>query len=67
MSWNLSRENLVHQLVALRDGKGTDMAIGVITNWQEDKDIVAVMAPKIDIRQICCLVIGDITIRICDE
>jgi len=67
MSRNLSRENLTHQLVALRDEKGTDVAIGVITDWQDDRGIVVVKAPKINIRQVRCLVIGDIAIGICDE
>ena len=65
-SRNLNRENLVNHLIALRDGKGIDMAIGLITNWQNDKGIVAVRAPKIDIQQIRCLVVGDTTIEIED-
>jgi len=54
-------------LVALRDGKGTDMVVGLITDWQDDRDIAVVRAPKIDIQQIRCLVIGDVTIDIPDE
>jgi len=64
---NLSRESLVSRLVGLRDKKGTDIAIGVITDWQNEKDIVIIRAPKINIQQIQCLVIGDVTIDIVDE
>ena len=63
-SRNLSRESLVHRLVALRDGKGVDMAIGLITDWQEGGNAVVVRAPHLDIRQIRCLVIGDVLIEI---
>ncbi|MBA7649252.1 hypothetical protein ES703_57047 [subsurface metagenome] len=67
MSRNLSRESLVHRLVALRDGKGRDTTIGLITDWQDDRGIVVVRAPQLDIQQIRCLVIGDIAIDIPDE
>ena len=66
-SRNLSRESLVSRLIGLRDKKGTDIAIGVITDWQNEKDIVIIRAPKINIQQIQCLVIGDVTIDISDE
>jgi polynucleotide 5'-kinase involved in rRNA processing len=58
----LSCENLIGRLVALRDEKGVDVAIGVINEWQEDKDIAGIRAPQLDIQQIRCLVIGDATI-----
>ena len=61
---NLSRENLVRRLLALRDGKGTDVAIGVITDWQQSDNVVVVKAPQLDIEQIRCLVIGDVSIDI---
>jgi len=60
----LSRESLVCRLVALRDGKGTDVAIGVITDWQQGDNLVIVKAPQLDIHQIRCLVVGDVTIEI---
>ncbi|MBA7712045.1 hypothetical protein ES703_121013 [subsurface metagenome] len=62
----LSREGLVYRLVALRDEKGTDVAIGVITDWQQGDNIVVVKAPQLDIRQIRCLIIGDVTIDIAE-
>ncbi len=61
-SRNLNRESLLGRLVALRDEKGVDVAIGVINNWQDDKDIAVIRAPQLDIQQIRCLVIGDATI-----
>ncbi len=45
------------------------MAIGVINNWQDDKDIAIVRAPQLDIQQTClttvkirCIVVGDATV-----
>jgi polynucleotide 5'-hydroxyl-kinase GRC3/NOL9 len=62
---NLQRESFINRLVGLRNENGLDMAIGIITGWEDDS--VVVKAPKINIQQIRCLVIGDITIEICDE
>jgi polynucleotide 5'-hydroxyl-kinase GRC3/NOL9 len=64
---NLQHESFINRVVGLRNENGIDMAIGVITDWQDDRGIVVVRAPKIDIRQIRCLVIGDITIDISGE
>ena len=66
-SRNLSCSSFAHRLTALRDGKGTDIAIGVIIDWQNDRDIVVVRAPQLDVHEIRCLVIGDISIDITDE
>jgi len=52
---------LVNRLVGLRDEKGGDVAIGVITDVQQDGKIVVVKAPPLDVGQIRCLVVGDIT------
>ncbi len=65
--WNSNRSGLVHRLVALRDAKGTDIAVGVIADWQADKDIVVVRAPQLDVRQIRCLVIADYSVEIRQE
>jgi polynucleotide 5'-hydroxyl-kinase GRC3/NOL9 len=51
-------------LLALGDGKGTDMAIGVITDWRQGEDTIVVRAPKLDIAQVRCLTIGDASIDI---
>jgi polynucleotide 5'-hydroxyl-kinase GRC3/NOL9 len=59
---NLNSDSLTNRLIALRDEKGVDIAIGTITSWQDDKGIAIVKTPKIDINQIRCVVIGDITI-----
>jgi len=62
--WDLSRESFINRVVALRDEKGIDNAIGVITGWQQEGYVMVVKAPPLEIGQICCLVIGDITIDI---
>lgn len=69
----LSREGLTGRLIALRNAKGIDLAVGVINDWQNDKGIAIIRAPNLDIRQTClttvkirCLVIGDVTIDITD-
>ncbi len=64
---NLDRSGFVHRLVALRDEKGIDLAVGVIADWQDDRDIVVVRAPQLDVGQIRCLVIGDLSIEIHSE
>ena len=61
---NLNRRDFVHRLVALRDAKSMDLAIGVIADWQSDKNTVVVRAPKLDVGQIRCLVIGDLSLEI---
>jgi len=61
---NTSRESLLCRLVGLRDEKGTDLAIGVIDDWEDDRDIAVVRAPRLNVQQVCCLVIGDVTIDI---
>jgi polynucleotide 5'-kinase involved in rRNA processing len=67
ISHNSSSKNLVNRLIALNDGKGTDLSIGLITNWQRDNDIIEVRSPQLDIHQIRCLIVGDVTINITDE
>ena len=67
ISRNSSSKNLVNRLIALNDGNGRDLSIGLITNWQLDNDIIEVRSPQLDIHQIRCLVVGDITINITDE
>jgi len=64
---NLSSESFINRLVALRNKEGIDLAIGVITGWQQGGKTIAVKAPPLDIDQICCLVIGDVAIDISDQ
>lgn len=66
-SRNLGGQGLVNRLVALRDEKGVDIVIGLITDWQHHRDIVVVRAPEVDIQKIRCLVIGNVSIDIADE
>jgi hypothetical protein len=39
-----------------------DMAIGIIRDWQSDKNTAVIRASQLDMREIRCLVIGDATI-----
>ncbi|MHC4647625.1 MAG: Clp1/GlmU family protein [Planctomycetota bacterium] len=54
--------HLLNCLVALRDGRGVDLALGIITSWQSDKNIAAIKAPRLDPTQIHALVLGDISL-----
>ena len=65
--WNLKCDNLIGRLVALRDEKGIDIAIGIIDDRRDDKDVVVIKAPQLDINQIRCLVIGDVSIDIAGD
>jgi len=64
---NLRSESLIGRLVALRDEKGIDIAIGIINERCDDKDIVVIKAPQLDISQVRCLVVGDVSIDIAGE
>jgi polynucleotide 5'-hydroxyl-kinase GRC3/NOL9 len=66
-SRNLYSDNLVNRLVGLRDDKGIDIAVSQLKDWQPEKDIAVVKAPKIEIPRIRYLIIGDATIEIIDE
>jgi polynucleotide 5'-hydroxyl-kinase GRC3/NOL9 len=57
-----NQKSFVHRLVGLRDAKGRDIAMGLIADWQEEKDIAVIRAPEIDIQQVRCLVIGDVSV-----
>lgn len=63
-SSRLSADRLVGRLAGLRDENDVDGAIGVIEDWQNDKDIAVIRAPQLDPRQIRCLSIGDATMDI---
>ena len=65
--WNLKGESLIGRLVALRDEKGIDVAIGIIDDRRDDNDMVVIKAPQLDISRIRCLVIGDVSIDIAGE
>lgn len=62
----LSSESLINRLVGLRNAQGVDLAIAIINDFQESQENIVIRAPKLDIRQVRCLVIGDITIEITD-
>jgi polynucleotide 5'-hydroxyl-kinase GRC3/NOL9 len=58
--------NLAGRLVGLRNRDGMDVAISIVKDWQPDKNSAVIRAPQLDVRQICCLVIGDVTADITD-
>ena len=64
MNQNLDCRNLINRVVALRDGKGIDKAVGLITDWKEEKNIVVIKAPRIDIQQVCYIIVGDVSIDV---
>jgi len=66
-TWNLSRNSPVSHIAALRKRDGTDVAIGIIKDWHSDKNIAAIKAPQLEMREIRCLIIGDVTIDINNE
>jgi polynucleotide 5'-hydroxyl-kinase GRC3/NOL9 len=50
------------RLVGLRDGRGVDLAVGIVTDWRRGDNTVQVRAPAIDIAQVRCIVIGNCSI-----
>jgi len=66
-TWNLSRTNPISHIAALRNQDGTDVAIGIIKDWQPDKNTAVLKAPQLDMRQISCLVLGDAAIDIAES
>jgi polynucleotide 5'-hydroxyl-kinase GRC3/NOL9 len=62
----LNPRSLIHRLVALRDGRAADLAVGVINNWRSDGNRARIMAPQINIQSVRCLVIGDVFMDMAD-
>ncbi|MHC4417445.1 MAG: hypothetical protein ACYSU6_02545, partial [Planctomycetota bacterium] len=62
-----SRQNLVNRLVALRNGRAADVALGIITAWNDNNNTAQLRAPAVDIEQVRCLVIGDISLELDDN
>jgi polynucleotide 5'-hydroxyl-kinase GRC3/NOL9 len=56
--------NLINRIASIRGENEIDIAVGIICDWQPDKNLIVVKAPPLDVRLICCLVIGDITVEI---
>lgn len=61
---SLSRDSLISRLAGLTDAAGLDLAVGLITDWQHDNNIAVIRAPKLNISQVRCLVIGDVSIQL---
>jgi hypothetical protein len=51
-------------LAGLRDENSVDIAVGVVTDVQQGGNVVVVGAPPLDVRQVRCLVVGDVTVDI---
>lgn len=64
---SLNHDDLINRLVALRNTKGVAAAIGMITNWKQGENVIVIKAPLLDISNICCLVIGDVTVDFTGE
>ncbi len=52
-------ENLLGRLVGLTDAAGQDLAIGVVERWQPRQRKVTLRAPRLDIRRVRCLTVGN--------
>jgi polynucleotide 5'-hydroxyl-kinase GRC3/NOL9 len=63
-SWNIGRDIPAGQLVGLRNQEGVDIAVGVVAQKSTDEDIIVVRAPQMDVQQVCCVVVGDISVDI---
>lgn len=59
-------QSVIHRLAALRDGRGIDLAVGLITDWHPDANKAAIMAPQCDVERVRCLVLGDVFLDIGD-
>lgn len=55
------------RLVGLRDPEGIDRAVGIIESWQQNNNTAIVRAPQLDIGQIRCLVVGEVTVDLASE
>jgi len=57
-------DHVLGRLVGLTDSAGQDIAIGVIERWQPRQAKVTIRAPRLDIRRVRCLTLGDARIDI---
>lgn len=55
----MTMDNSVGRVISLADRTGRDMAVGVIERWRQEKTRATVRAPRLDIRRVRCLTIGD--------
>jgi polynucleotide 5'-hydroxyl-kinase GRC3/NOL9 len=58
--------SVIHRLVALRDGRGVDLAVGSITDWHSDESGATIIAPHLNVENVRCLVIGDVFLDVGD-
>lgn len=57
MTHRMTAADSVGRVISLTDRTGQDLAVGVIERWRKAKTIVR--APRLDIRRVRCLTIGD--------
>jgi polynucleotide 5'-hydroxyl-kinase GRC3/NOL9 len=60
---NPAADMLINRVIALRDSKGADLAIGQVVSWDLEKNIAFIRAPAVDIDKVKCLIIGDISVE----
>jgi polynucleotide 5'-hydroxyl-kinase GRC3/NOL9 len=59
---DLRRDESVNRLVCLRDGRGNDLALAVVTDWLRKKRTLQLIAPRLETRQVRCIAVGDMTL-----
>ncbi|HUT31740.1 MAG TPA: Clp1/GlmU family protein [Sedimentisphaerales bacterium] len=58
--------SVIHHLVALSDGRGRDLAVGLITDWRPDGKNATIMTPQLNVESVRCLVVGDVFVDVAD-
>jgi polynucleotide 5'-hydroxyl-kinase GRC3/NOL9 len=58
----LDRRTMAGRLVGLRDEQGFDVAVGLVKDYNCDRNFATVAVPQIDIEQVRCIVVGDVTV-----
>lgn len=55
-------DNFSNRLVALRDRRGRDRALGIIVAYHKQNNMLVITSPPITIEEIRCVVMGDVQI-----
>jgi len=59
----INPDRLNGKLLALRDEKAADITIAFVESWNPDTKTAIIKAPTLDIAEVCCLVLGDVTVE----
>lgn len=51
----------IHRIIGLMDSGGKNLAVGLIIEWNNKNGVVVVQSPIVNIDEVACLVIGDVT------